>query len=87
LTRIPPSVRRTLIVVLALNALVTLIKLVVGARTHAVTVLGAALESGLDLMNNVIAINFQYRYTRRDSNIPQDSFKKHLVGLNASARF
>jgi Uncharacterized protein conserved in bacteria len=47
-----------------------------------------AVDAGLKyLMNNVIAINFQYRYTRRDSNIPQDSFKKHLVGLNASARF
>ena len=38
------AVRRTLIVVLALNALVTVIKLVVGARTGALTVVGAALE-------------------------------------------
>ena len=50
------AVRRTLIVVLALNALVTIIKLVVGVRTGALTVVGAALESGLDLLNNLIAL-------------------------------
>jgi cation diffusion facilitator family transporter len=50
------AVRRTLIVVLALNALVTIIKLVVGVRTGALTVIGAALESGLDLLNNLIAL-------------------------------
>ena len=38
--------------VLALNALVVVIKLAVGWRTGALTVLGAALESGLDLLNN-----------------------------------
>jgi divalent metal cation (Fe/Co/Zn/Cd) transporter len=50
------SIRRTLIVVLALNALVTISKLVVGVRTGALTVVGAALESGLDLLNNIIAL-------------------------------
>ena len=50
------SVRRTLVVVLALNALVTIIKLIVGVRTGALTVVGAALESGLDLLNNLIAL-------------------------------
>ena len=50
------AVRRTLIVVLAMNALVTIIKLVVGVRTGTLTVVGAALESGLDLLNNVIAL-------------------------------
>jgi len=50
------AVRRTLVVVLALNALVTIIKLVVGVRTGTLTVVGAALESGLDLLNNVIAL-------------------------------
>lgn len=49
-------VRQTLIVVLALNALVTMVKLVVGTQTGALTVVGAALESGLDLLNNVIAL-------------------------------
>lgn len=50
------AVRRTLLIVLALNALVTLMKLFVGLHTRALTVVGAALESGLDLMNNVIAL-------------------------------
>jgi cation diffusion facilitator family transporter len=50
------AVRRTLVVVLALNALVTIIKLIVGVRTGAITVIGAALESGLDLLNNLIAL-------------------------------
>jgi cation diffusion facilitator family transporter len=51
------AVRRTLIIVLALNAIVTIIKLVVGVRTGALTVVGAALESGLDLLNNFIALS------------------------------
>lgn len=50
------AVRRTLIVVLALNALVTIVKLFVGVRTGALTVIGAALESGLDLLNNLIGL-------------------------------
>ena len=50
------AVRRTLLVVLALNAIVTLMKLLVGVHTGTLTVVGAALESGLDLMNNVIAL-------------------------------
>src|SRR5689334_2720024 len=51
-----PAVRRVLMHVLVLNALVVLIKLVVGIRTGALTVLGAALESGLDLLNNIIGM-------------------------------
>jgi cation diffusion facilitator family transporter len=50
------AVRGTLIVVLGLNALVTIVKLFVGWRTGALTVVGAALESGLDLLNNFIAL-------------------------------
>jgi cation diffusion facilitator family transporter len=50
------SVRQTLIVVLALNALVTVVKLAVGIQTGVLTVVGAALESGLDLLNNLIAL-------------------------------
>jgi cation diffusion facilitator family transporter len=49
-------VQRTLAVVLALNAIVAAVKIVVGVRTGALTVLGAALESGLDMMNNVIGM-------------------------------
>jgi divalent metal cation (Fe/Co/Zn/Cd) transporter len=51
-----PAVRRTLLVVLALNAVVALIKVAIGVRTGALTVLGAALESGLDMLNNVIGV-------------------------------
>jgi cation diffusion facilitator family transporter len=51
-----PAVRRVLVYVLLLNALVVLIKLVVGVRTASLTVLGAALESALDTLNNVIGM-------------------------------
>ena len=48
--------RSVLVVVLVLNALVAIVKVFVGARTGALTVLGAALESGLDMLNNVFGI-------------------------------
>lgn len=51
------AVRRTLLIVLGLNAIVTFIKLVVGFRRDALTVIGAGLESALDLMNNFIALS------------------------------
>src|SRR6478672_13038981 len=51
-----PAVRRVLAQVLALNALVVLVKLGVGVRTGSLTVLGAALESALDTLNNVIGM-------------------------------
>jgi len=49
-------VRRTLVVVLVLNAIVALVKVIIGVRTGALTVLGAALESGLDTLNNAIGV-------------------------------
>ena len=49
--------RHTLLLVLVLNALVAIVKVVVGLHTGALTVLGAALESGLDMFNNVIGIS------------------------------
>jgi cation diffusion facilitator family transporter len=51
-----PAVRRALVVVLVLNAIVAAAKVIIGARTGALTVLGAALESTLDMFNNVIAV-------------------------------
>jgi len=51
-----PAVRRTLVVILALNLVVVAIKVIVGVRTGALSVLGAALESGLDLLNNIVGI-------------------------------
>ena len=50
------AVRRVLGIILALNAAVVIIKVVVGVRTGALTVLGAALESVLDLLNNVVGM-------------------------------
>ena len=51
-----PAVRRTLAVILVLNLVVVAVKVSVGVRTGALSVLGAALESGLDLLNNVVGI-------------------------------
>jgi cation diffusion facilitator family transporter len=51
-----PAVRRVLAIVLALNALVVLVKLIVGIRTSSLSVLGAALESALDTLNNLIGM-------------------------------
>lgn len=49
-------VRRALFIVLTLNAVTVMLKIAVGYRTGAVTVLGAALESTLDLLSNAVAI-------------------------------
>ena len=50
------GVRRALFIVLLLNALSAALKIAVGARTGALTVLGAALESSLDMLSNGVAI-------------------------------
>ena len=60
-TNAPPhrrssGVRRALFIVLLLNAASATIKIGVGARTGALTVLGAALESALDMLSNGVAI-------------------------------
>jgi cation diffusion facilitator family transporter len=49
-------VRNTLAVILVLNLIVVGVKLAIGIRTGALSVLGAALESGLDMLNNVVGI-------------------------------
>ena len=51
-----PAVRRTLLVLLAVNLVVVAVKIAVGVRTGALSVLGAALESSLDMLNNVIGM-------------------------------
>ena len=38
-------------------------------------------------LNHTASVSLRYRYTRRDSNIPEDSFDKHQVFVNASAHF
>lgn len=50
------AIQRTLGFILILNAVVVLVKLIVGIRTSNLTVIGATLESFLDAMNNVIAM-------------------------------
>lgn len=52
----PSAVRGVLARVLVLNLVVVAIKLIVGVRTGALSVLGAALESSLDLLNNVVGM-------------------------------
>jgi uncharacterized protein (PEP-CTERM system associated) len=47
-----------------------------------------ALDGGVRyLLNNVASMGLQYRFTRRNSNIPTNSYDKHQVGINASAHF
>lgn len=50
------DVRRVLRQVLVLNAFVMVVKLAIGVNTHSLAVLGAAFESGLDLLNNLIGM-------------------------------
>jgi len=52
----PAAVRGVLARVLVLNLIVVAIKVIVGLRTGALSVVGAALESSLDLLNNVIGM-------------------------------
>ncbi|HET7621105.1 MAG TPA: cation diffusion facilitator family transporter [Gemmatimonadaceae bacterium] len=51
-----PEIRATLLVILVLNAVVVAAKVAVGVRTGSLSVLGAALESGFDMLNNVVGI-------------------------------
>jgi hypothetical protein len=39
------------------------------------------------LLNNTYSVALQYRYTHRNSSIPEFSFDKHQVGINAAAHF
>lgn len=51
-----PAVRRTLVVLMAVNLVVVAVKITVGVRTGALSVVGAALESSLDMLNNVVGL-------------------------------
>lgn len=87
-TSIPRDVRRTLLIVLALNALVTLMKLGVGLRTGALTVVGAALESGLDLLNNFIALTLvSIAHRAPDEEHPYGHAKFETLGTLAVVGF
>lgn len=50
------SVQRTLAIILVANLIVVAVKIVVAVRTGALSVIGAAVESALDAMNNIIAM-------------------------------
>jgi cation diffusion facilitator family transporter len=51
------AIRNALLFILGLNAVGVAVKLAVGIRTGALAVLGAALESGLDMLNNVMGMS------------------------------
>ncbi|MFL5561667.1 MAG: cation diffusion facilitator family transporter [Gemmatimonadaceae bacterium] len=51
-----PAIRATLLAILVANGAVVAVKLAIGIRTGTLAVLGAALESGLDMLNNVMGI-------------------------------
>ena len=51
------AIQRALAIILAANLVVVAVKIVVAARTGALSVLGATIESALDAMNNVIAMS------------------------------
>ena len=51
-----PAIRATLLAILIANGIVVAVKLIIGIRTGTLAVLGAALESGLDMLNNVMGI-------------------------------
>jgi cation diffusion facilitator family transporter len=88
MTPVSRAVRRTLVVVLALNALVTIIKLVVGVRTGVLTVMGAALESGLDMLNNLIALTLVAIARREpDEEHPYGHAKFETLGMLAVVGF
>ena len=87
-TLVTTAVRRTLFVVLALNALVTVTKLVVAARTGALTVVGAGLESTLDLINNLIALSLiRIAHAEPDEQHPYGHAKFETLGALAVVGF
>jgi cation diffusion facilitator family transporter len=82
------AVRRALIIVLALNAMVTTIKLIIGVRTAVLTVVGAALESGLDLLNNFLALTVVAIAQRApDAEHPYGHAKFESLGMLAVVGF
>lgn len=73
-----PAVRATLLAILLANALVVAVKLAIGFRTGTLAVLGAALESGLDMLNNVMGvllINLAARAPDEDHPYGHDKFE------------
>jgi len=81
-------VRAVLARVLVLNLVVVGIKVIVGVRTGALSVLGAALESSLDLLNNVVGMILVTVAARApDESHPYGHAKFETVGALAIVTF
>lgn len=84
----PSAVRGVLARVLVLNLVVVAIKVIVGVRTGALSVLGAALESSLDLLNNVVGMILVTVAARApDETHPYGHAKFETVGALAIVTF
>jgi cation diffusion facilitator family transporter len=82
------AVRRTLGVILVANVVVVAIKLIVGWRTDTLSVLGAALESSLDTLNNIIGMVLVTLAARApDEDHPYGHEKFETVGALAIVGF
>jgi len=82
------DVRRTLGVILALNLVVVAVKIGVGWRTGTLAVLGAALESALDTLNNVIGMALVTLAARApDDDHPYGHDKFETIGALAIVGF
>ncbi len=82
------AVRRTLGVILVLNLIVVAIKVAVGWRTGSLTVLGAALESALDTLNNIIGMALVTLAARApDEDHPYGHDKFETIGALAIVGF
>jgi len=74
--------------VLVLNLIVVAIKVIVGVRTGALSVLGAALESSLDLLNNIVGMILVTVAARApDETHPYGHAKFETVGALAIVTF
>lgn len=81
-------VQRALAIVLVLNAAIAVVKAVVGWRTASLTVLGAALESTLDVFNNIMGIAMVAVAARApDEDHPYGHEKFESLGTLAIAAF
>jgi cation diffusion facilitator family transporter len=82
------AVRRTLGIILVLNLVVVVVKVAVGWRTGTLAVLGAALESALDTLNNVIGMSLVTLAARApDDDHPYGHDKFETIGALAIVGF
>lgn len=82
------SIQRTLAIILLANVAVVAVKIVVAVRTGALSVIGATVESGLDAMNNVIAMSLvSLAALGPDENHPYGHDKFETLGALAIVGF